>query len=121
MTDLGRLLVLPSNRPKTVIADPENFEIDYYDDPNLLQNRPWFQRAVVLSGGVAFNMILAFTLYFGMINLGSGLPQPVYDSGVVINQAPRADGAAVGLLRKGDIIVGVNGKSASQSMPIYII
>lgn len=27
-------------------------EIPYYDDPKLLQNRPWQERAVVLSGGV---------------------------------------------------------------------
>lgn len=30
----------------------EDVEIEYYDDPNLLQNRPWQQRAVVLSAGV---------------------------------------------------------------------
>jgi Peptidase family M50 len=30
----------------------ESVEIEYYDDPNLLQNRPWTERAVVLSAGV---------------------------------------------------------------------
>jgi membrane-associated protease RseP (regulator of RpoE activity) len=30
----------------------ESVEIEYYDDPNLLQNRPWAERAVVLSAGV---------------------------------------------------------------------
>jgi membrane-associated protease RseP (regulator of RpoE activity) len=93
----------------TITNDPEDFEIDYYDDPNLLQNRPWFERAVVLSGGVVFNMILAFSLYFGEINLGSGIPKPIFDSGVVVSQAPRPDGAAMGLLRQGDIITRING------------
>ena len=32
--------------------DVPEVEIPYYDDPNLLQNRPWQERAVVLSGGV---------------------------------------------------------------------
>lgn len=32
--------------------DVPEVEIPYYDNPNLLQNRPWQQRAVVLSGGV---------------------------------------------------------------------
>jgi Peptidase family M50 len=30
----------------------ESVEMVYYDDPNLLQNRPWTERAVVLSAGV---------------------------------------------------------------------
>ena len=101
------------NRNKTpkVETGPEDFEIEYYDDPNLLQNRNWFQRAVVLSMGVIFNMILAFTIYFGTIGpLGNGLPQPVFDSGVVVNQAPVARGPAVNLLQKGDVIVGINGE-----------
>ena len=97
------------NIPKKVEVDPEDFEIEYYDDPDLLQNRPWFQRAVVLSMGVIFNMILAFSLYFGEIRFGSGIPEPVFDSGVVISQAPLKGGASVGILQEGDVIVGVNG------------
>jgi len=60
------------------ITNPDDIPIDYYDDPDLLQNRPWFQRAVVLSGGVAFNLLLAFSIFFGQIST-SGLPQPVFD------------------------------------------
>lgn len=98
-------------------ADPEDVEIDYYDDPNLLQNRPWQERAVVISGGVVFNLILAFVLYFGEIKFGSGIPQPVFDSGVVVSQAPRPDGASAGLLRQGDIIVGINGRPVVLASP----
>jgi RIP metalloprotease RseP len=94
------------------IDNPEDFQIDYYDDPNLLQNRPWTQRAVVLSMGVIFNLILSFTIYFGAIGpIGNGLPQPVFDSGVVVTAAPMKDGPAVGLLQKGDVIFSVNGTS----------
>jgi membrane-associated protease RseP (regulator of RpoE activity) len=84
-------------------------EIEYYDDPNLLQNRPWQQRAVVLSGGVVFNLLLAFVLYFGQISLGPGLPVPTFDNGIVVSATPRPEAAANGLLRQGDVIVGVDG------------
>ncbi len=92
----------------------ENFEVEYYDDPQLLQNRPWPERAVVLSGGVIFNLLLAFSIYFaaiGPLPVGSsqGLPRAVFDNGVVVKQDPRTDGPSRGLLRKGDIITGING------------
>ena len=105
----GRLLGKSQSKVVDII-DPEDFDIEYYDDPRLLQNRPWPERAVVLSGGVIFNMILAFLLYFAEINLGTGIRQPVFDSGVVISQAPRSDGASAGLLREGDVIVAINGQ-----------
>lgn len=112
-------LLLPRRRsgPTITITDPEDFEIDYYDDPNLLQNRPWPQRAVVLSGGVIFNMILAFLLYFGEIQYGTGIPQPIFEPGVVISQAPRVQGPSEGILRQGDIIRGINGQAITMSSP----
>jgi membrane-associated protease RseP (regulator of RpoE activity) len=88
-------------QPK-VEDDPEDFEIEYYDDPDLLQNRPWFQRSVVLSMGVIFNMLLAYSLYFGEIRFGSGIPEPVFGSGVVVSQTPMKSGAALGILQQGD-------------------
>ncbi len=92
----------------------EKYEVEYYDDPQLLQNRPWPERAVVLSGGVVFNLLLAFSIYFaaiGPLPVGSsqGLPRAVFDNGVVVKQDPRPDGPSRGLLRKGDIITGING------------
>lgn len=94
--------------------DPEDFEVEYSDDPDLLQNRPWTQRAVVLSMGVIFNMILAFSLYFGEIRLGTGLPEPMFESGVVVSASPNKNGPSDNLLRKNDLIVGVNGKFFSS-------
>jgi membrane-associated protease RseP (regulator of RpoE activity) len=96
-------------------TDPEaDYEIEYYDDPDLLQNRPWFERAVVLSAGVFMNLVLSFTLYFGVIGFGSGIPQPVFAPGVIVNAMPRQDGPAFNILQKGDIIVSVNGTYSSH-------
>jgi hypothetical protein len=94
-----------------VLDNSENFEIEYSDDPQLLQNRPWQERAVVLSGGVIFNLLLAFGIYFGEIGPlgGSGLPRAVFDDGVIVAQSPRSGGPSDGFLRKGDIITGING------------
>lgn len=90
-------------------------DVEYYDDPSLLQNRPWVERAVVLSGGVIFNLILAFVIYFGQINIGPGLPIPTFDNGIVVASPPRVDAAANGVLRQGDIILRVNGADVMSS------
>jgi membrane-associated protease RseP (regulator of RpoE activity) len=108
---------LGSKKTSTPSEDPEDFKIQYYDDPNLLQNRPWTERAVVLSGGVIFNLILSFLIYFGEIGpLGNGIPQQIFDNGVIVSQAPSRNGPSEGMLNKGDIIVGINGKSWLERM-----
>jgi membrane-associated protease RseP (regulator of RpoE activity) len=104
----------------------ENFEVEYYDDPQLLQNRPWPERAVVLSGGVIFNLLLALSIYFaaiGPLPVGSneGLPRAVFDNGVVVKQDPRSDGPSGGLLRRGDIITGINGTYIQQSFEVKVV
>ena len=108
---LGRNNKAAKPATSNAYSDPEDFDIEYYEDPNLLQNRPWTERAVVLSMGVIFNLILSFSIYFGAIGpVGNGLPQPVFDSGVVVTAPPMKDGPAVGLLQKGDVITGINGE-----------
>mmetsp|Transcript_17963 Transcript_17963/g.41213 ORF Transcript_17963/g.41213 Transcript_17963/m.41213 type:complete len:599 (+) Transcript_17963:2156-3952(+) len=92
------------------------YQVEYYDDPQLLQNRPWPERAIVLSGGVICNLILAFTIYFAAIGplpvgTSQGLPRAIFDNGVVVAQAPRPDGPSNGLLQRGDIITEINGKA----------
>ena len=37
------------------------------DESNWFDNRPWTQRAIVLSGGVIFNLVLSWSIYFGII------------------------------------------------------
>jgi membrane-associated protease RseP (regulator of RpoE activity) len=105
-----------------VLDNSENFEIEYSDDPQLLQNRPWQERAVVLSGGVIFNLLLAFGIYFGEIGPlgGSGLPRAVFDDGVIVAQSPRSGGPSDGFLRKGDIITGINGTYFFLFIPLSL-
>jgi membrane-associated protease RseP (regulator of RpoE activity) len=123
-----RIFGSKSTKPKTENGDQldinevykdldelDKFEVEYFDDPQLLQNRPWQERAVVLSGGVIFNLILALSIYFaaiGPLPVGSsaGLPRAVFADGVVVSQAPRADGPSNGLLKQGDVITGINGE-----------
>jgi len=88
---------------------------DYFDDPDLLQNRPWQERAIVLSGGVVFNILLAFTCYLGELSGGRGLPNPVFDEGAVVSQNPSKESPSYGLLKRGDVILGVNDVVTSQS------
>eukprot|EP00970_Alexandrium_tamarense_P005945 scaffold996_cov190-Alexandrium_tamarense.AAC.20 len=83
-------------------------DVEYYTDPNLLQNRPWNERAIVLSGGVVFNIILAFVCYFGELTLGRGLPHPIFDAGAVVSSIPSKESPSFGVLKQGDVIVGVN-------------
>ena len=90
---------------RAAAADPV---VDYFDDPDLLQNRPWHQRAIVLSGGVVFNILLAFACFLGELSGGRGLPSPVFGGGAVVSQMPGDDSPARGLLRRGDVILGVN-------------
>ena len=87
-------------------------DIVYYEDPNLLQNRPWTQRAIVLLGGIVFNLIFAFSIYFGEVTIGRGLPTPMFEPGAIVRVvASKANnGAAYGILDRGDKIVGYNGK-----------
>ena len=89
-------------------------DVEYDNDPNLLQHRPWSQRAVVLSGGVIFNILLAFVCYFGQLTVGRGLPEPIFNPGVVVSQVVPNDSPAYGVLKKGDVILGVNDVSSSS-------
>lgn len=83
---------------------------DYYTNPDLLQNRSWSQRAIVLSGGVVFNILLAFSCYFGELTVGEGLPRPTFAQGAVVSSLPRENSASAGLLDRGDVILALNGK-----------
>eukprot|EP00984_Skeletonema_dohrnii_P001784 scaffold588_cov111-Skeletonema_dohrnii-CCMP3373.AAC.4 len=90
-------------------------DVEYDANPDLLQNRPAYQRAVVLSGGVVFNILLAFACYFGELTVGRGLPEPIFNPGVVVSQTVSNDSPAYGVLKKGDVILGVNEVSSISS------
>lgn len=107
-SDEGEEAELDSTDKLAIIKAAKTPDIDYYDDPNLLQNRPWNERAIVLSGGVVFNILLAFACYVGELTGGRGLPTPVFDKGALVSQMPGKDSPSFGLLKQGDVIVGVN-------------
>jgi membrane-associated protease RseP (regulator of RpoE activity) len=73
------------------VAFPNNLEIDEesgevikeLDDPNLLQNRPPLQRALVISGGVLANFLLTFLLASGTA-LTNGIGHPTFYSGLSV-------------------------------------
>ena len=106
---------LPPEEDLTPLVAPDDLEIEYDDDPQLLQNRPWQERAVVLSGGVLFNFLLSFSIYFGLITAGAGLPSPSYSPGALVSSTPSPNAAASGLLQSGDVVLDVNGKSLCVS------
>lgn len=105
-----------SEKKKSIVIEEDGTvstpPIEYYDDPNLLQNRNWQQRAVVLAGGVVFNILLAFSLYFGELTIGTGMSRPSFGQGAIISSMPRVDGPSAGLLNKGDVIIALNGEHA---------
>jgi len=82
----------------------------YFEDQNLLQNRPPLQRLIVLSAGVVFNVLLSFTLYFTTSFYLEGLPQTTVEPGIrvtkIINKGP-----SDGKLQVGDVVLGMKGRS----------
>jgi membrane-associated protease RseP (regulator of RpoE activity) len=100
--------LLAARKPRRDSNGAIDTSIEYYDDPDLLQNRPWTQRAQVISGGVVFNLIFAFILYFGQIGFGAGIPIPQLGDGIRVDNV-NIESPANGKLEKGDIILRANG------------
>ncbi len=79
------------------------------DDPDLLKNRPIYQRSIVISAGVIANLLLAWIVLFGQATF-IGIPnQP--DPGVVIMGIQPNEPAFKAGLTAGDQIISVNGKN----------
>jgi membrane-associated protease RseP (regulator of RpoE activity) len=104
---LGGYVAFP---PDQLIDDVTGEVIGDIDDPDLLQRRSPWQRALVISGGVIANILLTFFLS-ASTSYVSGIGHPTFSPGIVITQAPGADtaGYAAGLQNK-DVILQVNDK-----------
>lgn len=92
-----------------------NGELKEYslDDPNLLQNRPVGQRALVISAGVIFNMILSFGAILAIVTTG-GVLEPSLKPGVAVPQIVNSEGAGARFgFKSGDIVVKVDGVTLS--------
>ncbi|GMH94260.1 hypothetical protein TrST_g13687 [Triparma strigata] len=99
----------PKNSPKKEKKPPP--PIEYYTDVDLLQNRPWPDRALVLSAGVVFNFLLSFSLYFVSLTVGPGLTKTIIEEGVLVTTEPIENSPSYGILRKGDVISSFNGEN----------
>jgi len=105
------------------VAFPQDMEIDEItgevigeiDDPDLLQRRPAWQRAIVISGGVIANILLTFVLS-SITSYVSGIGHPIFGQGIVVTAPPGADtrGYEAGLKAK-DVIIQVGDEALPAS------
>ncbi len=77
------------------------------EDPNLLKNRPVWQKAIVISAGVLANLLVAWVVVFGQAAL-VGLPNNP-EPGVVVVSVQAGNVAASAGLEAGDRILSVDG------------
>lgn len=96
---LGGFVAFPDDDPESAIPP---------DDPDLLQNRPIFDRAIVISAGVIANLVFAYFLLVGQTaTIGIQDIQP----GLMIPQVDPSSPAMVAGLESGDVILSVDDQS----------
>jgi membrane-associated protease RseP (regulator of RpoE activity) len=86
------------------------------DDPNLLRNRPVWDRAIVISAGVIANLVFAYLLLVLQTGI-LGVPEITYKLGVAVPQlaADTSTAAAKAGIKAGDIILSVDGQPLPAS------
>ena len=77
-------------------------------DPDLLENRPFAGQAAVIVAGVAANVVLAWSLFFGGA-ASVGVPVFELDQPVCVRRVAPNSAAALGGLRPGDQLLTVGG------------
>lgn len=99
--------------PEHTKVDEETGEEVVDSDPDLLQNRPIRDRAIVISAGVVANIILAWAAIFSSIS-AIGVPVYSYSPGVVVAQLVDNSGpAAIAGMRSNDIIMSIDGRDVA--------
>jgi membrane-associated protease RseP (regulator of RpoE activity) len=95
--------------------DPEGNGIDPRD-PNLLKNRPVFDRVLVISAGVIANLIFAYFALAAQIGV-VGVPEFNPMPGVLVPQvvSELSSAAAKAGIKPGDVILAVDGQELGQS------
>lgn len=98
-------------------------EVTEEEAPHAMRNKPWWQRVLVLSGGVAMNILIGVCIIYGLA-VSAGIPNPQADLSARVgettcvsdqvdaqNVAPcvGAGPAAEAGVKTGDIIRSVNG------------
>eukprot|EP00607_Mallomonas_marina_P010059 CAMPEP_0182417356 /NCGR_PEP_ID=MMETSP1167-20130531/1797_1 /TAXON_ID=2988 /ORGANISM="Mallomonas Sp, Strain CCMP3275" /LENGTH=386 /DNA_ID=CAMNT_0024590843 /DNA_START=175 /DNA_END=1335 /DNA_ORIENTATION=- len=105
------------------VAFPSNVEIDdngeitaELTDPDLLQNRPPLQRALVISAGVLANILLTFLLAT-CASVTTGIAHPTFSPGVKVTFMPDPNSPAIQAgLRTNDIILKLNNRDVIGSL-----
>lgn len=89
--------------------------VDYEPgDKRFLKNRKIWERAIIISGGVVANMIVAYLILFGLV-LGTGVPDPTQRGGVVVGAVIEQSPAEAAGIKMGDQIQTINGVKVSSS------
>lgn len=102
--------------PEKTKVNEETGEEEESDDPDLLQNRPLLDRAIVISAGVIANIILAWTSLF--ISVGTvGVPKYDFKPGVTLQTLVDSNGPGANAgLRGGDVILKVDGEEVQSTL-----
>ena len=79
------------------------------DDPDLLRNRPTKDRAIVVSAGVAANVVFALSILFVQVNT-VGLVEQSYAPGVKVTSLLSTSAAREYGVQQGDVIRKINGQ-----------
>jgi membrane-associated protease RseP (regulator of RpoE activity) len=104
---LGGFVGFPDDDPDSPIPP---------DDPNLLRNRPLFDRAIVISAGVIANLIFAYTIFvlqFAWMGVPNGFQ---YEPAVLVPQVmSHSSPAGQAGIQAGDVIVAINGEELAAT------
>ena len=103
---LGGFVGFPDDDPESEIPP---------DDPDLLRNRPVFDRAIVISAGVIANMIFAYLVF--VLQFGS-LGVPSFQPGVVIPEVTPGGIAESAGIQSGDIIIEADGQRMGSGVAV---
>ncbi|MEA5534691.1 RIP metalloprotease RseP [Crocosphaera sp. XPORK-15E] len=93
---LGGFVGFPDDDPDSDITP---------DDPNLLRNRPIFDRAIVISAGVIANLIFAYFLLVGQV---ATIGIQDIQAGLVIPQVDPSSPAMTAGMQGGDVVIALN-------------
>jgi membrane-associated protease RseP (regulator of RpoE activity) len=105
---LGGFVGFPDDDPESEIP---------VDDPNLLRNRPIFDRAIVISAGVIANLIFAYFLLVGQA-VTVGVQDFNYQAGVLVPEILTSEvnsPAQIAKLKQNDLIIRVNNQMLPAS------
>lgn len=94
---LGGYVAFPDDDPKSGFAP---------DDPDLLNNRPLGQRALVISAGVVANIIFAFAVLFAQVGT-VGKAESAYLPGVKVPEVTVGGVADRAGIRAGDVLLRI--------------